>query len=133
MRPLDQLHDGGTTPQGEIHLELLRSLVADDALNLALLLFGEETTLAGTAAASRRFGGGQATFLVAIDDASNRRVGQPNQLNNAHHTHAFTVQPHNLLSPLVKLIQCLKSCVFFVHPHQAASQHISSNLFVPDQ
>lgn len=133
MRSLDQLHDGSPTPQGEIHLELLRSLVADDALNLALLLFGEETTLAGTAAASRRFGGGQATCLIAIDDAEHRRVGEPNQLDNAHHTHAFAVQPHNLLSPLVKLLQCLKSCVFFVHPHPTPSQQISSNLFVPDQ
>jgi hypothetical protein len=34
---------------------------------------------------------------------------------NLHHFDAPFVQPHDLLAPLVQLLQCLVSCVFFFH------------------
>jgi hypothetical protein len=40
---------------------------------------------------------------------------QAGHRHNLHHFDALLVQPHDLLAPLVQLLQCLVSCVFFFH------------------
>ncbi len=37
------------------------------------------------------------------------------QLNYAHHAQPFAMHSHDLLAPLVQLLQRLKSCIFIVH------------------
>ena len=39
-------------------------------------------------------------------------------INYTHYTHLFAMQSHDLLSPLVQPLQCLKSSIFFIHEHQ---------------
>ena len=35
--------------------------------------------------------------------------------HNLHHFDALLVQPNDLLAPLVQLLKCLVSCIFFFH------------------
>jgi UDP:flavonoid glycosyltransferase YjiC (YdhE family) len=43
------------------------------------------------------------------------------------------MQQYDLLTPLVQLLQCLKSCVFFIHAGGAEILGISSIFIVPSQ
>jgi len=52
---------------------------------------------------------------------SYRRVGQSGQFNNLHDLDGLLVQSHDLLAPLVALLQGLVSCVFFFHGHVEAA------------
>ena len=81
-------------PQEEIHLELLRALLDDAALNVAFpgLVQGAPKTL-----------------------AAHSRVAQSRHADNLHDACCPFVQPHDLLAPLVKLLQRLLSCIFFFH------------------
>jgi len=45
---------------------------------------------------------------------------------------AFAMQTNDLLSPLVQLLQCLISCVFFVHPPVNLKTTKYSNIIGPD-
>ena len=50
-----------------------------------------------------------------VNGGTNGRVTQPRQRHDLHDLDALLVQPHDLLASLVKLLQCLLSCVFFFH------------------
>jgi hypothetical protein len=56
-----------------------------------------------------------APFLESVDGGSYRRVGQSGQFNDLHDLDGLLMQPHDLLAPLVELLQGLVSCVFFFH------------------
>jgi len=111
----DQLHDGSPIPQGKVHLQLLRPLVADDLPDRLFLVGTQAAPVTGFPAPRCWANCRNPTRLIQIDRFAYRRIAQPRQFNNAHHAMAFAMQPYNLLSPFVQLLQRLISCVFFVH------------------
>jgi len=102
---LDQLQHGRTAPQGKCHLQLLRALVADQALDRSLLLRRQLTTIAKLLATRGWFKRDQSAFFIAINRAAHRRVAQPTQLDNLHYAIALTVQTDYLFAPLMLAFQ----------------------------
>jgi hypothetical protein len=56
-----------------------------------------------------------AARIKEIDAPAHSRVAQTRHGDNLHDAYCPFVQPHDLLTPLVKLLQRLLSCIFFFH------------------
>jgi len=111
----------------------LGSLVADRAANRLLLLGVQAATLTLRSASPGGLERGRAARLIQVDGQSHCRVAQARQLDDFHHTVAFDMQPHDLLSPFVQLLQTLIASVFFVHATQTRQAAKSSAFNVPNQ
>src|SRR5208282_4537701 len=112
---LDQLANGGTRPQRELHFQLLGPLCDDQLLNMSLLLGREAAALAALLAARLRLERGHAARLVEIDRRANGRPAQTGQLNDLHHAILLLMQTNNLLAPLVQLGKALIACIVVAH------------------
>jgi hypothetical protein len=116
------------TPKEEIHLELLRALVNDGALDAVFLSLREGAPHTWTTPAQ-----GWSACIEQVNAGANRGVAQARHGHDLHDTHRLFVQPHDLLAPLVALLQCLLSCVFFFHISWSQETQISSYFIGPYQ
>jgi hypothetical protein len=130
---LDELHDRTARPQRELHLQLLGPLVADGASHRRLLLGAEQPSVTSTATPSRWLDRRPAAGDEQVDRLAHRRVAQSRQSSDLHHRSTPQMQPHDLLAPLVQLLQLLKSSVFFVHDALTLPTPRSSNFMRPAQ
>ena len=112
---LDELHHCAARPQGEVHLELLRPLVADGAAHQVFLLGAEAAAVARVAAARSRPDGRRAAGLVVVNGLAYCRIAEPTELDDVHHTVAGLVQSNHLFAALVLLVWGEVAGVFFVH------------------
>jgi hypothetical protein len=79
-----------------------------------------------------RFDGNCAALPVPINRTAHRRVGPATEFDYLRHAIPFAMPPHDLLTPLVQLLQCLGSRIFFPYLWDEVAQNISS-IIVPDQ
>jgi hypothetical protein len=129
----DELAHSSATPQEKVHLQLLGAFVDDGALDGGFLNSAEGAPGARAATTPCGTNGSSATRLEQVDADPNGGITQASHANNLHDAYAFLMQPHDLLSPLVKLFQCLLSSVLFVHERWSLHQRKSSYFFGPDQ
>jgi hypothetical protein len=98
---LDELAYGSTTPQAKVHLQLLGSLVNDQALNDFFLHRTEHPTITSAASSQCWFYSGPATCMKQINGRTNGRVTQSRHCHDLHDLDALLVQPYDLLSPFM--------------------------------
>ena len=110
---LNELSHRSSTPKAEVHLQLLRALVDDHALDGLFLGCAEHASVSSDSSPRSRPHVCPTASFEQIDRCSHCRVTQAGHRHNLHHFDALLVQPHDLLAPLVQLLQCLVSCVFF--------------------
>lgn len=130
---LDELHDSTPCPERKFHLQLLRTLVADRAPDRFFLIRIQTPSISWNTTTRARLQGRSASFIIEINGQSNRRITQPRQLHNGHDSVSLPMQPYDLLSPLVQLLQFLVSSVFFFHDNSIPENTISSAFMLPSQ
>jgi hypothetical protein len=128
---LYKLTDCRAAPQVKVHLELLRALVDDHALDGVFLHLTERTTIASGTPAPSWSDGAPTARLKQIDSSSNRRVAQASHRDDLHDPDALPVQPHDLLAPFVKLLESLISRTFFFHDSLSQKIGKSSDFIRP--
>ena len=99
--------------QVKVHLQLLGPVLDDQTLDGLLLGLAEHPAIAFGADSSSWTNGRPAANYKEINRAANAEVAQPCHCRNSHDFDALFTQPHDLLAPLMELIECLFGCVFF--------------------
>ena len=108
--------DRGAGPQREVHLQLLRPLVADQLANTRFLIGREAAAIAHFLATFLGLQRGHAARLVEVDGCSNGGPAQIGQRHDLHHAITLFVQADDLLASLVQLDQSLAAGIMFAHP-----------------
>jgi len=127
----DELAHCGPAPQAEIHLELLGAFVDDQALDGLLLEHTEHPPIASGSSTNSGAYRTPTASVKQIDSRSYCRVAQPRHRDDLHDLGALSIQPHDLLSAFVKLLQCLTSCAFFFHVSLTTRIRKSSDFIGP--
>ncbi len=120
----------GVKPQRVRYLPTLRTY---GVLNAGLLRGSEAAPRASTATTSSGPNGCPATGLEQVHADPNRRVARSSHANDLHDADALLVQSHDLLAPLVELLQGLLTRVLSVHEAWSARACESSDFFGPGQ
>jgi hypothetical protein len=102
-------------PQGEVHLQLLGSLVADQLADFVFLSRSQAAPFAMFFAALLGLQGDSAAGFVSINRRTDRWPRQARQFDDRHHLLALLIEPDHLLAAFVKFAERLFACVFLVH------------------
>jgi hypothetical protein len=95
----------------------------------ALLLWREQAGVTFRATTTGGLDGGPAALLEQVKHPAHRRVAQARHLHQPHDFDAPLVQSDDLLSPLMQLLQCLVSRVFFFHDTLEQPNTLKFNLY----
>ena len=101
----------------------------DQALDALLLGRSQDPSIAPIPAAQGGANGRPATRLKEVDGAAHGGIAQPRHRHDLHHLDALWLQPHDLISPPVQLLQALSSRVFFFHDRHIGSC-LDSSVFI---
>jgi hypothetical protein len=76
---------------------------------------------------------GDSPVLEQVDRGPHCRIAQARQFDDLHALDGFFMQSHELLAPLVELLQGLVSCIFFLRALSLTDFKESSYLIRPNQ
>jgi hypothetical protein len=126
----NQLHDSGSAPQCELHLQLLRTFVADGALNCLLLLLRQGSIFATAPTTPARCKRSLSRLLETRNRLADSRVTESDFFGNLGSRSPPFVSPYDLSAPLVLLNRTEFFCIVFFHATYGSVDVDKFTLFV---